>query len=789
MTYSRFEVADDVLRVWGDSDALEVSFAHEGVARVRSAPRARANHVSFPKLPRKESFAVLGGERQRLSVDDDEGRLTASGGGLTFTLSLAAGTWTVTDADGHVLAELVAVSGDPASLLHKSTFSLAAPKGAAYLGFGEKVGPMDKRGMRFTFWNTDAFQHHTDSDPLYVSIPFATVLHQGRATGLFLDESWRSEVDVARERTDRLTWTSAGPELDLYVIAGPTPADVLRRYTDLTGRHLLPPLWSLGAAQSRWGYESAADVRAVIEGYRSRNLPLDAVYVDIDYMDAYKVFTWDKTRFPDPADLCDEALTRGVRLVPIIDPGVKVEPGYRVYEEGKALDAFVRDSRGDVLVGEVWPNPAVWPDFTREDVREWWAGYFRDLVDVGIAGVWNDMNEPAAFSIRGSGSHLGEIERSRGSIEGKTLPYDARHGTRRHLEVHNAYALGMNNAARRGFGAALPNHRPFLVSRSAFAGIQRDSAVWSGDNTSAWSHLELSVTMLCGLGMSGVGHVGADVGGFLGHSAPELLQRWYQLGAFYPMMRNHCVVDGRDQEPWRFGEDTVEVVRSALTLRYRLLPLLYTLMHDLTRTGLPPMRPLALHHPQDVRAVRCDTQFLFGEDVLVAPVTRAGHDARLAYLPEGRWLSFANFERIGATFGGQADVTVSADEHTVPVFLRAGGAVALTEPALHTTTANWRHLTWHVHAAETIRGHLYEDAGDGYGEARETRLSGAVRDGALRLHRAAAGRLALDRTTETIVVYGLERVSRVDGAQRWSFENGALHLTVGATWSEVSVEP
>ena len=784
---SDFTTDETLLHVWGESDALEISSPHEGVLRVRYAPGARRLSLSYPRLPEKRSFAVVGGEAQALHVEPDETTLRVSGGGLKLDLDLADGLWQAWDADGHSLARATEVRADPASLRHKTGLSLHAPPQAAYLGFGEKVGGLDRRGLRFTFWNTDHFPYHTDSDPLYASVPFCTVLEGGRAGGLFLDESWRMEVDVASLDSRALAWSSAGPELDLYVIAGPGIADVLRRYTALTGRTPLPPLWSLGYVQSRWGYENEDDVRAVIEGFRSRNVPLDAVCVDIDYMDAYKVFTWDPQRFTDPAGLLKETQAGGVQLVPIIDPGVKVEAGYPVYEEAVQAGYLVRNSRGDVLIGEVWPKPAVFPDFTREEVVSWWASHFAAFASAGVHGVWNDMNEPSCFTVLNVESDLGEVERSVGLIEGKTLPYDARHGKRRHLEVHNAYNLGMNEAARLGFLRAYPDRRPFLISRSGFAGLQRYGALWTGDNTSAWSHLRLSIPMLLGLGLSGLAHCGADVGGFVGDANGELLTRWTQLGAFYPFMRNHSAAGTRDQEPWRFGDEVLNGVRQAIELRYRLLPTLYTLMWEAGQSGLPPMRPLTLHDPHDPDALREDGTFLFGPDLLVAPVLEGGVAKRLTYLPAGRWLELFNVQGGGQIHEGGQSVVAQVGLNTVPVYLRAGGAVALTESAAHTTHANWPALTWHVHAADRIAGRLYEDAGDGYGPSRVTTLRGERDGDTLRLTREVRGELAPERQEETLYLYGLSAPQSVSGALSWAFENGALRLGAQADWGEITI--
>jgi len=784
------------LRSWGPRATLEITCPLPGVLRLRHAPTSAIVGFLHPQLPAKRSWAVVPADGLRpLDVTREEGHVRVRAEGVALELATDRGTWSFRDADGCELARCTRVAGETKSgypmSTHRSWLTLHAPPGEAYLGFGEKVGPLDKRGMHFTFWNTDVMPHHPDTDPLYQSIPFFVGLRDGVAWGMFLDETWRAEVDVALADGGELAWESWGPELDCYLITGPRPADVVRRYTTLTGRMPLPPLWSLGAQQSRWGYENAQDVRAVIRGYRARDLPLDCVYLDIDYMDTYKVWTWDGTRFPDPAALVRDAAAEGVRLVPIIDPALKQEAGWSVYEEARKRDYLVRYDRGDVLVGEVWPRPAVFPDLTREEVQRWWGGLHRDFVALGVAGFWNDMNEPSCFAVQpdmGIFTIANERSEGVGTIEGKTLPYDARHGDKRHLEVHNVYAMGMAKGAWEALREMRPEARPFLLTRAGSAGIQRYAAVWTGDNSSHWTQLETSIPMLVGLGMSGVPFTGVDIPGFIGMPSGELLVRWMQMGTFYPLMRNHAGKGTQPQEPWRFGEPYLSLARAALKRRYRLLPTLYTLMHEASQTGLPPLRPLVMHAPGDREAVTAFDQFLFGPDLLVAPVVRPGHTKRLAYLPEGMWLEWPGLDHPGAIHEGGRHVIAQGPLDTVPLWLRAGGAVTLTRPAKHTTTANWDPLEWHLHAAPEVHGRLYEDMGDGYGDFRLTVLEGRLGEGALKLTRRVEGRLPLSRSEETIRVYGLPYASGVTGALSFKFERGVLELRVAADWTELTVD-
>lgn len=781
-------------RLSGDLAAVEISCPLPGVLRVRHAPSSAAGCFTHPELPPRRSFAVEPGEALPLDAvrEGDVVRVTASG--VSLAVSLSPFAWTFSDDAGRELARCEAISGEirPAFPVdeRRAQLVLAAPPGEAYLGFGEKVGPVDKRGMRFVFWNTDNFPPHPDTDPLYVSIPFFTGLREGVAWGLFLDEPWRSEVDVACSDPGRIAWTSWGAELDVYLIAGPLPADVARRYAALTGRPAMPPLWSLGAHQSRWGYTRDEDIRGVVRGYRARDLPLDVVHLDIDYMDGYKVWTWDRGRYPDPAALARDVAAEGVRLVTIVDPGVKAVPDYPVYQEARERDYLVKFDRGDHLIGEVWPDPAAFPDFSREDVQRWWAELHKPFIEAGIAGIWNDMNEPACFSLgptRGVPGPMGRRAPGIGTMEGNTLPYDARHGDKRHVEVHNVYGLGMARASFEGQRQHAPERRPFVLTRAAYAGVQRYAAVWTGDFSSHWSHLEASIPMLAGLGVSGVPFVGADIPGFLGRADGELLVRWTQAGLFYPLMRNHASTGTPSKEPWRFGEPFLSLVREALRLRYRLLPALYTLMREAAETGLPVLRPLAFAAPADREALAAADQLLFGDDLLVAPVVRPGQSKRLAYLPAGTWLEFNNLAAPGAVIEGGRHVIADAPLEVVPVWLRAGGAVPLTEPALHTTTASWASLTWEVHAAPEVRGRLYEDAGDGDGPSRTTTLTGGLEGGALWLERRSEGKLPLGRKVEILRVHGLTAPGAVKGARAHRVAGGALEIEVEAGWDRVEV--
>jgi len=782
----------------GPMAALELSCPVPCALRIRLSPASRESNLRHPVLPEKRSFAVVRDTATPLTAAREGHQLRVEAEGVRLHLDLRSLGFTFQGGSGEVMEGAGAFTdvrpGYPVSR-YRSTLELRARPGEAFLGFGEKVGPLDKRGLRFTFWNTDVVPHHPDTDPLYASIPFFISLFDGRAVGVLLDEPWRSEVDVALADPDCVRWESAGPELDLYLICGPTFATVLERYTALTGRAPLPPLWSLGAHQSRYGYESAQEIRDVVAAYREHGLPLDAVHLDIDYMEGFEVFTWERSRYPEPAALVKEVAEDGVKLVTIVDPGVAARPGYRVWEEGHARGLFVRQDRGDVLIGEVWPERAAFPDFTRPEVQSWWGGLHREFLEAGIAGIWNDMNEPSCFSIEKQDNRLVPTATPmglHGEVEGKTLPYDARHGDKRHIEVHNVFGLGMCKGTFEGFTRYRPEKRPWVLTRAGYAGIHRYAAMWTGDNSSHWSHLEISVAMLLGLGLSGMAFAGVDVPGFLGRPSGELLVRWMQAAAFYPLFRNHSSKGTPPKEPWRFGETVLGLARQALERRYRLLPALYSLLREASVTGAPVLRPLAWHAQDDRDAVAAFDEFLFGQDLLVAPVLRPGQTRRLVYLPRGRWFPFFNLAAAAGELepvDGPAHVIASSPLERTPCWLREGGGIALTEPALHTTTARWSALEWHlVPGPAGVRASLYEDEGDGYGPSRVTELRGRRQGGGLALERHLSGVLPVDREHETLHLYGLPGAPRAQGAQVLSAEPGHLVLRVPGSWSRVEVE-
>ncbi|HYF64407.1 MAG TPA: TIM-barrel domain-containing protein, partial [Herpetosiphonaceae bacterium] len=434
-----------------------------------------------------------------------------------------------------------------------------------------------------------------------------------------------------------------------------------------------PPLWALGYHQSRWSYTSAAQVRQVAAEFRRRGLPCDAIHFDIDYMDGYRDFTWDPGRFPDPAGLTAELRQQGIRAVMIVDPGVKIDPDYEVYQHGMELDMFIRGADGEVFHGFVWPDDAVFPDFTRPDVRRWWGEMQRRLVAAGAAGIWNDMNEPTVFTLpfsQGGGSPQ-PVDLT--AIQGP----DGQRTT--HAEVHNTYGSAMAQASYEGLVEATAA-RPFVLTRSGYAGIQRWSACWMGDNTSRWEHLEMALPQLLNMGLSGVPFVGTDIGGFFDNADGELFARWMQFGALMPFCRGHSHADSRPHEPWEFGPRVEAICREYLLLRYRLLPYLYTLFWESSLRGGPVLRPLVYEFPADPATYQIHDQALLGSSLLAAPITRPGRRQRHVYLPEGEWYDWWTEELIA----GPAHRLADAPLERMPLYARAGAIIPGAPDRLHT---------------------------------------------------------------------------------------------------------
>ena len=579
-------------------------------------------------------------------------------------------------------------------------------------GLGEKTGHHNRRGRDFTLWNTDVLnpdssgeftagrsagdprsdRTSTEFDPYYVSIPF--FYHQaypaGSMAASFVDNGYRAGYDFTHAEEYRISF--AGGQYTEYIFAGPDMPEILSAYTWLTGRTAPPPLWSLGYHQCRWFDYTQDAVERIAARHRENGIPCDALWLDIGYMDGYRVFTWDTEAFPDVAGMLARLGAEGFRVITIIDPGVKYEPGYQIFDDGLERDVFCRTEGGDVYLGQVWPGNTAFPDFVTERARTWWGRLNAAHVQSGLAGIWNDMNEPAT-----------------GSIAPSAMRFDS--GRASHERFHNQYALLMAMATTAGLREAMPELRTFVLSRAGFAGIQRYAANWMGDNMSRWDHLWLSMPMAAGFGISGQAFVGADIGGFAGSSNGELFLRWMQYGTLTPFCRNHSSIGNVDQYVWAFGDVIRDLVREAIRLRYRLMPYLYAAFLRAAETGAPVQRPLVFDHQYDPTVRDIDDEYLLGPDLLVAPVYAAGATARQVYLPAGGWYDW----HTGALVGGNRYLNVAVSMDRIPIYAR-GGAVIPMWPEAPASTSGYHPSTIELHvfvpaADGTYESTLQEDDG------------------------------------------------------------------------------
>ena len=568
-------------------------------------------------------------------------------------------------------------------------------EGEHFYGLGDKTGFLDKRGYEYEMWNTDNPAPQVDCfKALYKTIPFFMALNGSHAYGIFLDNTFRSWFNMGQESEDYYWFAAAGGNLDYYYIAGDGLPQVLGRYMRLTGTCPLPQLWTLGYHQSRWGYLKQEDVQAVADGMRNNDIPCDSIHFDIDYMQDYKVFTWNMDRYHgDPKGFLGSLAAQGFKPVVINDPGVKQEAGYAVYEEGVEKGYFARTPEGEVYINAVWPGDAAYPDFGNPDAARWWGEQQKFLLDMGVRGVWNDMNEPASFN----GPLPDDVVFSDGARKAD------------HAEIHNVYGHFMAKAAYEGL-RKLDGRRPFVITRACYAGTQKYSTVWTGDNHSIWAHLQMAIPQLCNLGLSGMPFAGTDLGGFGSDTTPELLVRWVQVACFSPFFRNHAALGSRPQEPWQFGGQVMDIYRRYVKLRYQWLPYFYDLFWEEERTGAPVLRPLVFHYPEDESARTCNDEFMVGDRVLVAPVVQQGARQRLVHLPQGEWYDYWTREK----FAGPVSFVRDAPLDLCPIYVKAGSVIPMARPMAYVGEVEQDVLLLDVYPGQGTWDHWLDD-GESFG--------------------------------------------------------------------------
>lgn len=577
---------------------------------------------------------------------------------------------------------------------HKVTNYKQLAQDEKFIGLGEKGGGLNRRGSSYDNWNSDAFGFNNDTDPLYVSTPFFIGIREGKPYGIFLDNTHKSHFNFGTSNNNRFSYFSADAgDLNYYFIQGEDVGEVIQAYAKLTGTIQMPPKWSLGFQQCRFSYYPDHEIKNIADTFREKKIPADVIYFDIHYMKDYKAFTFDEERFPDPKGLIDRLSDQGFHTVVILDPGIATEEGYGTYDRGVERDIFVKYPDGSRLEASVWPGNSHFTDFTSKNGRDWWADELKYYTDLGLEGFWNDMNEPACW-----GQDIAEMVEF--DYEGQQSSY---------LKARNVYGFQMVRATYEGARKQLGNKRPFTLTRSGFSGVQRYSAVWTGDNVAGDDHMLLGVRLVNSLGLTGIPVGGYDIGGFVDECSPALFARWLAVASFAPFFRVHSMVNSRDSEPWAYGEEVEEISRNYINLRYRLLPYFYTLFYEAHQTGMPINRSLAVDYFNDEAIYHGNAQnaFTLGKWLLVNPTVSTQEYAEI-YLPEGTWYNFFTDE----VYEGQKHHVVHTSMEDLPVFAKEGAILPMQSLVQNTKEAHDGELKLHIYYGDVCTDQvLYEDDG------------------------------------------------------------------------------
>ena len=757
-----------------------------GAARVRvvalSSNVVRVRYAPQGTLPAEHSFAVLPRAfplPPMVEVQESADAVTLKTDSMQVKILKAPLRILFLDLKGNVISQ--DQPGFPASF-NGAAFRVwkSMPEDEHYFALGDKTGPLDHRNLAFTMWNTDAFGWQESTDPLYKDIPFFIATRQGAAYGLFLDNTYRTSFDFGKESRDSYSFGADGGELDYYFIYGPEPKRVVEDFTALVGRIPLPPLFALGYQQCRYSYYPEARVREIAEEFRKRKIPADVIYLDIDYQQDNRPFTIDRERFPTFEAMVKDLKNEGFQLVVITDLHLAKLPGSKPYEEGVAGDYLVKNPDGSVYVGKVWPGDSVFPDFTREAVRRWWGSLYADFVTSGVRGFWNDMNEPSIFERADKTMPLDTVHR----VEGRKTD---------HREIHNVFGMQNARATYEGMLELRPDLRPFVLTRAAYAGTERYAATWTGDNSSTWNHMRISIPQLINLGLSGYAFAGDDIGGFNGSPTPELLTRWMELGAFNPMYRNHGVKGSRNREPWVDGPEHEAIRRRYIEARYRLLPYIYTSIEESTRTGIPLMRPMFLEFPGEASFATTEDEFMFGSGLLVAPKVIEFAQPYDVKLPAGLWYDFWT----GQPVEGQVQ-TVDPPLDTLPVYVR-GGTILPQQPLVENTNeVPQGPLEISVYPGPNCQGSLYQDDGNTLaytrGEFLRMQFACDPRPDSLGLHSSAIeGTYKPWWTAMKFAFFGITGAPRQVSVNRvtvadWKFDAVAKTVTLTVPASSTATE-
>jgi alpha-glucosidase len=644
--------ADHMVRMTtSDKEELQLSVYSPTIIRVRIAPADLGVSQSYAVVQDAgmDFNKMISGDRE-ITLTTDSLKIIVQKNPLRIDFYNAAGQWL----DGDAPSLGVSWQGKEITSYRKLTDD------EKFIGLGEKTGPLNRREQSYVHWNTDVPAYGLNQDPLYSTMPYFMGIHSNNVFGIFFDNSYRSFFNFGGSTDGTMYFFGAdGGAMNYYFFGASTVAGQLKDYTWLTGRMQLPPMWSLGYQQSRYSYMSQQQLLDVARRMRQDSIPCDVMYCDIDYMNGYRIFTWNPKTYADPKAMTDSLKAMDMHLVTIIDPGIKIDSnGYQPYLTGLVNHYFARYPDGQPYTGSVWAGRSHFPDFTRDVVRKWWGENFKVLVDAGVTGFWNDMDEPSAW--------------------GQDIPPLIEFGEGKNIvtlkKARNIYGMQMARATFEGTKSLLNGNRPFVLTRAAYSGIQRYSAMWTGDNVPSDDHMLLAYRMINSMGLTGEAFDGVDVGGFMGNPTPELMVRWMSLGVYTPMFRNHTAKGNTSHEPWAWGEWNEKLIRKSIQTRYQLLPYLYSSLYEASQSGMPVNRTLAIEYTHDnkVYETRFENEFLFGPSMLVAPVVST-KEAEQVYLPSGTWYRFGSDEM----FEGNTTIWAASPLYDLPVFIKAGAIIPM----------------------------------------------------------------------------------------------------------------
>ena len=686
--YKGMKTSGQVIDVSCSNAEVQLTVYSANIIRIRINKNKFADDFSYAMVgkPKASASFTTQNNDNSVSVQTDSIKLTINKKPMRFSFSTL---------DGKIIYEDEPAFGT-SWISDEITTYKKMQNGERFIGLGEKTGGLDRRGNGYTNWNTDCFGYGPDTDPLYVSIPFYIGIHDGLNYGIFMDNSSKSNFNFGASNNRFSSFTAEYGDMNYYFIYHTHVAGIIESYTYLTGRTPMPSQWSIGFQQCRYSYYPDKEVLNVAHTFREKKIPLDVIYLDIHYMDSYKIFTWHPTRFPQPKKMLDELKSMGIKTTVIVDPGIKVEKGYKSYEEGLKQDLFLKYPDGTNYTGEVWPGWCHFPDFTNPRARDWWGKSFGGYVNDGIEGFWNDMNEPATWG-----------QKFPALVE---FNYDNHRATT--MQSRNVFGMQMARSTYEGTKKLLGGKRPFVLTRAGYAGIQRYSAVWTGDNSPYDDHMLLGVRLVNSLGLSGVANAGYDVGGFAGDASPALFARWISLGAFSPFFRSHKMINAKESQPWSYGEEVEEIAKNYIQLRYNLMPHLYSSFYEATQNGMPVARTLAIDYTYDAKIYdgTYQNQYFFGNGIMVAPFASNVNLGKV-YLPQGNWYDFYNDK----TFTGAQEIVVETPVNRLPLFVKGGSIIAMQSPVQSFKELPLDTMYIHVYYGENNNAMMYyEDDGETY---------------------------------------------------------------------------